>query len=326
MRFPPIEPPGTKVVPPSAGAPLGVLAEVGGWLAACQGQWPPSPLQRPRVVLFAAAHGVVGLGVSADPPEATAERVAAATAGSALVNQLADAAGATVGVVDLTAEVSGRIDQQDALTDEQVDAALMAGREAADAEVDGGADLLIAGELGVGASTPAAAVVAALTGVEPVAVVGRGGGAVGIDDATWMRKTVVIRDALRRARAVRKQSGATDPAGLIGAIGGADLAAIAGFLAQAAARRTPVLLDGLVVAAAALLAEELAPGARRWWLAAHGADEPAHPLAMERLGLRPLLQLQLRLGTATGALVALPVVRAAGALLAGQEPSSSGKA
>lgn len=321
MRFPPIEPPGAKVAPPSAGAALGLLAEVGGWLAACQGQWPPHPLQRPRVVLFAAAHGIVGLGVSADPPEATADRVAAATAGFAPVNALADAAGATVRVVDLTAEVSGRIDQQDALIAEQVDAALTAGREAADAEVDGGADLLIGGELGVGSSTPAAAIVAALTGVEPVAVVGRGGGAVGIDDATWMRKTVVIRDALRRAKAMRR-----DPVGLLGAIGGADLAALTGFLAQAAARRTPVLLDGLVVGAAALLAEELAPGARRWWLAAHGADEPAHTLALERLGLRPLLQLQVRLGAATGALVALPVMRAAGMLLAEPHPASSGKA
>ena len=120
--------------------------------------------------------------------------------------------------------------------------------------------------------------VAALTGAEPVAVVGRGSG---IDDEAWMRKAAAVRDALRRAR-----PHARDPLALLRVAGGADLAVLAGFLAQAAVRRTPVLLDGLVVVAAALVADELAPGARDWWLLAQRSPEPALALAAEHLELR----------------------------------------
>src|SRR5262249_51992122 len=147
--------------------------------------------------------------------------------------------------------------------------------------------LLIAGDMGIGNTTPAAVLIAVLTGAEPVAVVGRG---TGIDDAGWMRKAAAIRDALRRARPV-----AHEPMALLRTVAGAGLAAMAGFLAQAAARRTPVILDGLVIGAAALVAEELAPGARAWWLAGHRSVEPAHPLALDRLGLAPLLELDMRL-------------------------------
>jgi nicotinate-nucleotide--dimethylbenzimidazole phosphoribosyltransferase len=139
-------------------------------------------------------------------------------------------------------------------------------------------------------------------------VVGRG---TGVDDAGWMRKAAAIRDALRRGRPVRRE-----PVALLRTVGGADLAAMAGFLAQAAARRTPVLLDGMVVGAAALVAEELAPGARAWWLAGHRSVEPAHTLLLEHLGLEPLLDLGMRLGEGSGALAALPLVLMAGRVLA----------
>src|SRR5205807_8635665 len=122
-------------------------------------------------------------------------------------------------------------------------------RRIVDEEVDGGADLLVAGDMGIGNTTPSAVLIAALTGSEPVAVVGRG---TGIDDKAWMRKTAAIRDALRRARKV-----VGDPVALLRTAGGADLAALAGFLAQAAVRRTPAVLDGVGVGAAALVAEEL---------------------------------------------------------------------
>jgi nicotinate-nucleotide--dimethylbenzimidazole phosphoribosyltransferase len=249
-------------------------------------------------------------------------------AGGAAVNVLASVAGATVRVVDLAvdcpAEVaqalpaqvtrykvrrsSGRIDIEDALSQDEVEAAVAAGRAIADEEVDSGADLLIAGDMGIGNTTPAAVLVAALTGAEPVAVVGRG---TGIDDAGWMRKAAAIRDALRRARPV-----VGEPLALLRTAGGADLAGMAGFLAQAAVRRTPVLLDGVVVAAAALVAEELAPGARAWWLAGHRSVEPAHTLSLEHLGLEPLLDLGMRLGEGSGALTALPLVLMAGRVLA----------
>ncbi|HTF46885.1 MAG TPA: nicotinate-nucleotide--dimethylbenzimidazole phosphoribosyltransferase [Pseudonocardia sp.] len=306
---------------------LGRLEQVGIWLAACQGACPPRPLARPRVVVFAGDHGVARHGVSAYPPEVTAQMVANFLAGGAAVNVLASVAGATVRVVDLAVDTpdtasaglpaqvtrhkvrrsSGRIDLEDALTQDEVDAAIAAGRAIADEEVDSGADLLIAGDMGIGNTTPASVLVAAVTGAEPVAVVGRG---TGVDDAGWMRKTVAVRDALRRARPVVRE-----PVALLRTVGGADLAAIAGFLAQAAARRTPVLLDGLVVGAAALVADELAPGARAWWLAGHRSVEPAHKLVLERLGLVPLLDLDMRLGEGSGAVAALPLVLMAGRLL-----------
>jgi nicotinate-nucleotide--dimethylbenzimidazole phosphoribosyltransferase len=178
----------------------------------------------------------------------------------------------------------------------------------ADEEVDGGADLLIAGDMGIGNTTPATTLIAALTDAEPVAVVGRG---TGVDDAGWARKTAAIRDALFRAR-----PSMTDPVALLRVCGGADLAAMAGFLAQTAARRTPVLLDGVVVSAAALTADRMAPGARLWWQAGHRSTEPAHALAMQRLGLEPIVDLGMRLGEGTGATVALAVLRAAVATLA----------
>jgi nicotinate-nucleotide--dimethylbenzimidazole phosphoribosyltransferase len=305
---------------------LGRLEEVGVWLAACQGMCPPRPLTRPRVVVFAGDHGVARHGVSAYPPEVTGQMVANFLAGGAAVNVLASVAGATVRVVDLAVDgetfpaapaqvtrykvrrSSGRIDREDALTAEQAEAALTAGRDIADEEVDRGADLLVAGDMGIGNTTPAAVLVAALTGAEPVAVVGRG---TGVDDAGWMRKTAAVRDALRRARPVRR-----DPEALLRTCGGADLAGIAGFLAQAAARRTPVLLDGMVVGAAALVAQELAPGAKDWWLAGHRSVEPAHTLVLEHLGLTPLLDLGMRLGEGSGALTALPLVTMAGRVLA----------
>ncbi len=302
---------------------LGRLEELGVWLAACQGACPPRPLARARVIVFAGDHGVAGRRVSAYPPEVTAQMVTTFLTGGAAVDVLAAAVGASVRVVDMAVDAdtpdpiakhkvrrsSGSIDVENALTDSETIAAIDAGRAIADDEVDGGADLLMAGDMGIGNTTPAAVLVSALTGAEPVAVVGRG---TGIDDQTWMRKTVAIRDALRRARPVT-----ADPVALLGCVGGADFAAMAGFLAQAAVRRTPVVLDGLAVGAAALVAEELAPGAREWWVAGHRSAEPAHELILTHLDLRPLLDLELRLGEGTGALAALPLVRMSVELLTG---------
>jgi nicotinate-nucleotide--dimethylbenzimidazole phosphoribosyltransferase len=132
-----------------------------------------------------------------------------------------------------------------------------------------------------------------------------------VDDAGWARKTAAIRDALYRASSVT-----SDPVALLRVCGGADLAAMTGFVAQAAARRTPVLLDGVVVTAAALVADRLAPGARLWWQAGHRSTEPAHALALKRLDLEPIVDLGMRLGEGTGAAVALSVLRAAVATLA----------
>ncbi|MEV4649153.1 nicotinate-nucleotide--dimethylbenzimidazole phosphoribosyltransferase [Saccharopolyspora sp. NPDC049357] len=296
---------------------LGRLEELGVWFAARQGVCPPHPPARARVVVFAGDHGIAQHGVSAYPPEVTGQMVSNFLSGGAAVNVLASHAGATVRVVDMSVTVdtppvvsahkvrrgSGAIDREDALTVEEVRAAVQAGRTIADEEVDSGADLLIAGDMGIGNTTPAAVLISLLTGTEPVAVVGRG---TGIDDSAWMRKTAAIRDALRRARKVHN-----DPIALLRTSTGADIAALAGFLAQAAVRKTPVMLDGVVVGAAALVAEELAPGARQWWLAGHRSAEPGGPLVLQHLDLEPVLDMRLRLGEGSGALTALPVLTAA---------------
>ncbi|RUP03254.1 MAG: nicotinate-nucleotide--dimethylbenzimidazole phosphoribosyltransferase [Mycobacterium sp.] len=304
---------------------LGRLEDLSVWVAACQSQCPPSQFDRARVVVFAGDHGVTRSGVSAYPAEVTAQMVANIAAGGAAINALADIAGVTVRVIDLAVDVdehligesdkfsdkirrgSGDIAVEDALSDEETARAIVAGQQIADDEVDAGADLLIAGDMGIGNTTPAAVLVAALTNTEPVAVIGFGSG---INDAAWSRKTAAVRDALFRARSI-----ADDPVALLRCCGGADFAAMAGFCAQAAIRRTPVLLDGMAVTAAALVAERLAPGARQWWQAGHRSTEPGHTLALAALELEPIVDLRMRLGEGTGAAVALPVLRAAVATL-----------
>lgn len=301
---------------------LGRLETLACWAAACQGVCPPAPFARARVVVFAGDHGVARTGVSAYPPEVTAQMVANFVGGGAAVNALANRAGASVRVVDLSVDgdtdpsvstfkirrSSGAIDREDALTHEETLKAIEAGRSIADSEIDSGADLLIAGDMGIGNTTPATVLIAALTDTEPVAAVGRG---TGVDDAGWIRKTAAIRDAMRRARPVVR-----DTVALLRTVSGADLAAMAGFLAQASARKTPVILDGVVVTAAAMVAEELAHGARAWWLAGHRSTEPAHTIALKHLQLDPLLELDMRLGEGSGAVTALPILQGAVATLA----------
>lgn len=300
---------------------LGRLEDLSVWVCACQGHCPPQQFERARVVVFAGDHGVARQGVSAYPAEVTAQMLDNIESGGAAINALADMSGATVRVVDVAVDrdgpagaapykvrrSSGNIAVEDALSHDEATAAVQAGRRVADEEVDAGADLLIAGDMGIGNTTAATTLIAALTGTEPVLAVGRG---TGIDDAAWSRKTAAVRDALYRSRAVH-----SDPVALLAACGGADLAAMAGFCAQAAVRRTPLLLDGLVVTAAALVAEQMAPGARLWWQAGHCSPEPAHTLALSQLGLDPIIDLGLRLGEGTGAAVALPILRAAVAVL-----------
>ncbi|WP_411157263.1 nicotinate-nucleotide--dimethylbenzimidazole phosphoribosyltransferase [Nocardia terpenica] len=299
-----------------AGA-LGRLETLGNWVAACQGVCPPRQFERARVVVFAGDHGVARQGVSAYPAEVTAQMVANFVAGGAAVNTLARLADATVRVVDIAVDgdtdpavsgykvrrASGSIDREDALSEAEVHTALAVGRAIADEEIDAGADLLIAGDMGIGNTTPATVLIATLTDTEPVLAMGRG---TGVDDAGWMRKAAVVRDAMWRARPHRH-----DPVALLRTVGGADFAAVTGYLAQAAARRTPVILDGVVITAAAVLAEMLAPGAKAWWVAGHRSTEPAHQLALTKLGLEPLLDMSMRLGEGSGALTALPVLRAA---------------
>lgn len=301
---------------------MGSLAELGCWLAACQGECPPRPPVRARVLLLAADHGIAEAGVSAYPAEVGRARASAAGAARLPVAVAARAAGASVRVVDVGLSApsaagedghvvrrgTGRIDREDALGEQDAEQAYRVGQLLADSEIDAGADVLVPAALSVGATTPAAVLVAALTGAEPVAVVGRGSG---IDDAAWMRKAVVVRDALRRARPVVR-----DPLTLLRRVGGTDIIALAGVLARAADRRVPVIIDGLAVGAAALVAEEVAPGAREWWLAAQASSEPAMALVLEHLSLSPVLDLGIRTDDGTAGVAVLPLLVTAAGLLA----------
>ena len=264
---------------------LGRLEQLGIWLSACQGVCPPKKITDPRIVVFAGDHGVAANGVSAYPTEVSLQMAANIRAG------------------------------EDAMTTEEAIAAFKVGIAVADQEVDSGADLLIAGDLGIGNTTPAAAIIGSLCGAEPVKVVGRG---TGIDDAAWQRKVAAVRDAMFRAR--EKTS---DPIAFARTTASPDLAAMAGFLAQAAVRRTPVILDGVVVTSAALIADLAAPGARDWWVAGHAGAEPAHAIALERLGLEPIVSLGLRLGEGSGAATALPLVKLSANILCDMATFSS---
>ncbi|MFC1406157.1 MULTISPECIES: nicotinate-nucleotide--dimethylbenzimidazole phosphoribosyltransferase [Streptacidiphilus] len=304
---------------------LGTLQELGGWLAAVQATCPPAPVRRAKAVLFAADHGVAALGVSALPAGSTARRVRAVLDGTAPVSLLAEQYGAQVRVVDMAvdadpeefpAEVvrhrvrrgSGRIDIEDALTREQAEAAFRAGMAVADEEADAGTDLVLLGDIGVGSTTVASVLVGALCGTDAAAVTGRGSG---IDDRVWMVKCAAIRDALRRARPVLG-----DQLDLLAATGGADFAAMTGFLLQSALRRTPVVLDGVVSAACALVAQRIAFRAPEWWRAGQATGEPAQTKAYERMSVEPMLEQRVALGEGLGALMALPVLQAASVLLA----------
>ncbi|MEV8042621.1 nicotinate-nucleotide--dimethylbenzimidazole phosphoribosyltransferase [Streptomyces griseoluteus] len=305
---------------------LGRLDELGEWLAAAQGAVPVRPVEHPKLVLFAGDHGIASLGVSRRPEAGAAALVRAVLEGASPAAVLARRLDVPVRVVDLAldcdpdafpAEVtrhrvrrgSGRIDIEDALTAEEAEAAFRAGMAVADEEADSGTDLVVLGDLSVGGTTAAAVLVAALCGTDASVVTGRGGEA--IDDLAWMRKCAAVRDALRRARPVLG-----DQLELLATVGGADLTAMTGFLLQCAVRKLPVILDGVVAAACALVGQRVAFRAPDWWLAGHDSGEPGQAKALDRMALEPLLTQGVRVGEGAGALLALPLVRSAAALAA----------
>ncbi|MFB0619943.1 nicotinate-nucleotide--dimethylbenzimidazole phosphoribosyltransferase [Streptomyces sp. AGS-58] len=312
-----------RTVPPGA---LGRLDELGEWLAAAQGAVPVRQVERPRVVLFAGDHGIAGLGVSARPAGGAQRLVREVLEGASPVAVLARRLQVPVRVVDMALDCdpgtlpedvvrhrvrrgSGRIDVEDALTLDEAEAALRAGVAVADEEADSGTDLVVLGDVSVGGTTVAAVLVAALCGTDASVVTGRGG--LAIDDLAWMRKCAAVRDALRRARPVLG-----DQTRLLAAVGGADLAAMTGFLLQCAVRKLPVILDGVVAAACALVAQRVAFRAPDWWLAGHDSGEPGQGKALDRMALEPLLEQGVKVGEGVGALLALPLVRSAAALAA----------
>jgi nicotinate-nucleotide--dimethylbenzimidazole phosphoribosyltransferase len=303
---------------------LGRLEEISAWYAAARGAYPPRPVEQAVLALFAADHGVVVEGVSAYGSMNTAAVVANVMAGGAAVNALARSTEVAIRLVDvgvagdlsavprspLVPLVSrrvragtGNLRREPAMTLDEARRALDAGAETARDAILSGADLVAIGEIGIGNTTAAAALVAALARVPASAVVGRG---TGIDDGVRARKVRVVEDALALHDAENRS-----PLELLARLGGLEIAAMLGCILEASRRRTPIVLDGFVTGAAALIAVAMEPGVRPYLLAAHLSPEPGARVVLDRLELVPLLDFAMRLGEGTGALLAVSMVRAA---------------
>ena len=298
---------------------LGTLEDLSVRLAGLAGACPPPIPQPAAVAIFAGDHGVHAQGVTPWPQEVTGQMVANFLAGGAVVNAFARQVGASVTVVDVgvlgpVPDAAGLIQAnvrrgtrdltvEPALTRSEARQAVEVGIRVAEDLIAGGARCLLTGDRGIANTTPSAALIAVFTAAAPETVTGRG---TGVDDATYTRKVGVVTAALARHDLDRD-----DALGVLAAVGGCEQAALAGFILGAAARRVPVIVDGVIAAAAALAAAALAPDAVAAMVAGHRSAEPGAAVALAHLGLTPLLDLGLRLGEGTGAVLALPVVAGA---------------
>ena len=280
-----------------AGA-LGRLEEIAEWLAAWQGRAPA--VTRPLVAVFAGNHGVVARGVAAFPPSVTRSMVENFAAGGAAINQICIANDLGLKVFDLALDVpTGDIAAGAALDERDCAATMAFGMEA----IAGGTDLLCVGEMGIGNTTSAAAMLCALHGGEAADWVGPGAGA---DDAQMTRKREAVEAALKLHR-----NHLDDPLEVLRRLGGREIAAMTGAILAARFQRVPVLIDGFVATAAASVLHRADPGALDHCMLAHVSAEPAHRRAVEALGKRPLLDLGMRLGEGSGAALAAGIVKAA---------------
>ncbi|MDJ0924161.1 MAG: nicotinate-nucleotide--dimethylbenzimidazole phosphoribosyltransferase [Acidimicrobiia bacterium] len=281
------------------GGALQRLDEIAAWLAGWQ-RTPRPSVDRPEILLFAADHGVSIDGVSAYPAEITAAMCHAVEQSQATVTAFAKDLGAAVSLVDVgVGNPTGNLRIEPALDEARFNAAFDAGRAAV---ARGDADILVLGEMGIGNTTPAAAIAAAISGGDPAKWVGPGTGVAG--DQLDHKRTVV-------KEAVERITDVVDPMEILRQVGGAELVAMAGAAVEARLRSVPILLDGYVVTAALLPIHEAAPGSLDHVLAGHRSPEPGHGWLLERMNMEPLLDLGLRLGEGSGALAALPLVRLA---------------
>ncbi|MFG3153662.1 nicotinate-nucleotide--dimethylbenzimidazole phosphoribosyltransferase [Streptomyces sp. NPDC048219] len=299
-----------------AGA-LGMLEIISAQLSGLSRQCPPPIPEPAAVAVFAGDHGVHAQGVTPWPQEVTAQMVANFLGGGAVCNAFATQVGAEVCVVDVGVAAdlpatpgllprkvrAGTSDMTTgpAMTREEAAQAIEVGIETARDLVAAGNKALLTGEMGIANTTASAALISVFTGADPAEVTGRG---TGINDETLARKTEVVRRALEL-----HQPDPADPIGVLAAIGGFEHAAIVGLLLGGASLRTPVILDGVSAGAAALVARAIAPEVLAACIAGHRSAEPGHVAALNKLGLRPLVDLDLRLGEGTGALLALPMVQ-----------------
>jgi len=303
---------------------LGKLEDVA--ISLCRTQGSLAPRTRPRhLAIFAADHGVVQAGVTAWPSEVTGLMIANILGGGAASSVFAHQTDTTLRLVDVgsgspthapsdgyrdakIAESTANLAEGAAMTVDQLEAAFAVGVEEAEWAAISGARLVLAGEMGIGNTTPAACLGVLLCDASPEVMTGRGAGA---DNVTLSRKLGVVTQASARAAALLKD----DPTAAIAEVAGFEIIAMAGFYATAARLGFTILVDGFITTAAALVAEHRAPGTVRHMIAAHCSAEPGHRRMLDHLGLDPLLDWSLRLGEGTGALLALPLVDAAAAMV-----------
>jgi nicotinate-nucleotide--dimethylbenzimidazole phosphoribosyltransferase len=301
---------------------LGRLEDVGIQLAAITGQVPPAVPRRVTIGVFAADHGVVAEGVTAWPQEVTAQMVANFAGGGAAINVLGRQLGADIVVVDVGVATelpvtdgiierrvrSGtrNLAESAAMTFDEMTRALDVGAAIAAEAVAGGAQLLVTGEMGIGNTTAATALIVALTGSDPTELTGPGAGA---DTEAMARKVRAIE------RGVARLGPDADPLTVLAEVGGLEIAALVGFITAGAAARVPVVLDGVIAVAAGLVAIRATPEVVGYLVAGHRSSEPAATAALSALGLSPLVDLGLRLGEGSGAALAVPIVQAAAHIL-----------
>ena len=318
MQFPPVEAPkqshGHAVADALAGSTrglaLGRLGSLAAWIASVQGTDVPAPFARPRAIVVAGNHGIAARGLSAWTAEAGSAQAEQLRSGAGPAHTAARLAGSGLRFIgDYLDTPTGAIDVEPAVSAQVWEAALAAGAEVADNEIDSGADILVPGDIGVGNTTVAAAVYGTFTRTEPVKAIGRGSG---INDKVWKVKIAAVRDAMFRVRDFRN-----DTERVCAELTGPDFAFLVGLTAQAAARRTPVLVGEVYPTVAAYVAERLAPGTKDWLLAGQTTAEPAHTGCLEALNLKPVLALDMKTGQGAGALAALPQLNLA-AELAGE--------
>jgi nicotinate-nucleotide--dimethylbenzimidazole phosphoribosyltransferase len=303
---------------------LGLLEEIAQRLAVLQRSEKPS-LPRKAIILMAGDHGVTAQGVSAYPSEVTAQMVANIAAGGAAINQLASHADARVVVVDVgvagprpnnggvidarVADGTADMSVGPAMTRAEALAAIAVGIEQVAALVEDGLDLVGTGDMGIGNTTASAAITSVLTCVDPADVVGPG---TGLDAEGVRHKTDVIRRAIEF-----NIPDPLDALDVLTKVGGLEIAGIVGVVLGAASLGVPVVSDGYISGAAALIALHMAPAVRPWLFVSHRSAEPGHAVVLEALGLRPILQLDMRLGEGTGAALAMELMDAACAVMSG---------
>ncbi len=303
---------------------LGRLEEIAARVAAVQATDRPS-VQRKVIVLAAGDHGVVRRGVSPYPQDVTWQMVANFSAGGAAINQIAESVGAEIVLVDVGVahDLSGLDGVRDAkiawgtndlstgpaMSREDCAEAVLVGVRIARELAEEGFEVVGTGEMGIGNSTSAAALASAFTGVAAEAVVGAG---TGLDSAGVERKAEIVREAL-----VVNEALLGDPLGCLAALGGFELACLAGVVLGCAEERACVVADGFISGAAALAAVRMCPSARDYLFASHRSVEPGHAVVLEALGLAPVLELDMRLGEGTGAALAMGLMDAAARMLSG---------